>query len=469
MKFYRNAIILVVVLAILVGGYVFVSKKKGSVSSDSATTTTKGINVITLDSGKISKISLIKKDITLDFIKGKTDWELSSPAGIKTSSDNVYTVTENAKTLSASKIVEEKSSNLSQYGLDNPAAEIVLDTSDNKTQTLDLGNKTPTNDSYYLVDKATNKVYIIDSYYGDQLLDAKNYIRDKTLFHFTTDKDGLVTDANLVAMDRGGKLLFSSKLDSDKNWVLTAPFEANAQSDNISPIIDAFSKLAVSSFIEDNAADLNKYGLANPAYALEVDTAKAKNRILLGVAKPGSNEMYALIDGTKDVFTIDPSSLTFLDKPFKEIIEPFVFITNINDVTRIDVTMDGRTDTSIVQTDKSAKPDTDKDKFYFNGKLATAKDKDDRQPFRAYYQSLIGVLLDSVDIGALPVGKPEITIEYTLSKAPGKMKVEFISKDKDYYYAMRNGKYTNVLVLKSQFDGPDGIRESYKKLMAVLK
>jgi hypothetical protein len=376
--------------------------------------------------------------------------------------------------ITADKLIENKATNLSQYGLDNPVLEIVISSGASKTQTLEVGNKTPTQDDYYLMDKASNKVVTVSSYTVDQFMDAKNAIRDKTLFNLTVDTTtNTVKDAIGVSMDRAGQLLFTAKLQSDSNWALTAPFEANANADGVAPIIDAFTKIAVSSFVEDNATDLDKYGLKNPAYALEVDTtSKGKNRILLGTLKPGSTEMYAMLDGTKDVFTIDPSALTFLDKPFKEIIEPFAYIVNIDTVTKIDVTMDGQTVTSTIMTDKdkgAVKADKDKDKFTINGKDATMKDKDDNQPFRAYYQALIGITLDSIEMGAVPTGAPEVTITYTLNKAPGIMKVEFIPKDKDYYYVVKNGKYSNILVLKSQFDKqPDGVRATYKTLMALV-
>jgi hypothetical protein len=239
----------------------------------------------------------------------------------------------------------------------------------------------------------------------------------------------------------------------------------------MAPIIDAFTKLTISSFIEDNATDLEKYGLKTPAYALEVNTSKGKNRILLGTVKQGSTELYAIIDGSKDVFTIDPSALTFLDKPFREIIEPFIYIVNIDTVTKIDVTMDGQTVISTIETDKDkgeVQADKDKDKFTVNGKDATLKDDNDDQPFRKYYQALIGITLDGIEMDAVPVGAPEITFSYTLNKAPETMKVEFISKDKDYYYVVKNGKYSNILVQKTQFDKLEGVRDTYKILMDLI-
>lgn len=473
MKLYRNAIILVVVLALLIGAYVVISKKKGNDTTGTATTTTtQNLNVLSLDSAKVNEVTIKNKDVLLNFTKNKEDWILKSPTGLKTNKDQILGVISGITGLTADKVIEEKATNLGQYGLDNAVTEIVINTSDNKTQTLELGNKTPTQDAYYLLDKGSNKVVTVSQYTADQFLDAKNQIRDKTLFTFEVDeKTGAVKDINGVAMDRSGKLLFTAKMGSESNWTLTAPFEANANGESMTPIIDAFTKITVSSFIEDNATDLEKYGLKTPAYALEVNTSKGKNRILLGTAKQGSTELYAMLDGSKDVFTIDPSALTFLDKPFKEIIEPFIYIVNIDTVTKIDVTMDEQIITSTIETDKDkgeVKADKDKDKFTINGKDASLKDANDDQPFRKYYQALIGITLDGIEMDAVPVGTPEITFTYTLNKAPGTMKVEFISKDKDYYYVVKNGKYSNILVQKTQFDKPEGVRDTYKILMDLI-
>src|SRR5665647_3276989 len=470
MKLYRNAIILVVVLALLIGAYVIISKKKGSDTTNEATTT-QNLTILSIDSAKVSEVTVKNKDILLDFTKNGTDWVLKSPVGLKTNKDQISTLISGITGITPDKLIEEKASNLNQYGLDNPVLEIVILSTENKAQTLEFGNKTPTQDGYYLMDMASNKVVTVSTNTVEQFLDAKNAIRDKTLFNLTVDATaGTVKDATGISMYRAGELLFTAKLEADSNWALTAPFVATANVESMIPIITAIAQLSVSGFVEDNATDLDKYGLKNPAYALEVDTtSKGKNKILLGSVKQGSTELYAVFEGSKDVFTIDPSTLTFLDKPFKEIIEPFIYIAHIDTVTRIDVTMDGRTDTSTILTDKDngeVKADNDKDKFTINGKDATAKDANDDQPFRKYYQALIGITLDGIEIDAVPTGKPEITINYTLTKAPGTMKVEFIPKDKDYYYVVKNGKYSNIVVQKSQFDKPDeGVRATYKTLI----
>src|SRR5659263_113251 len=268
MKLYRNAIILVVVLALLISAYVVISKKKGSDTTNA--TTTQNLTILSIDSEKVSEVTVKNKDILLDFTKNETDWVLKSPVGLKTNKDQISTLISGITGITPDKLIEEKASDLNQYGLDNPVLEIVILSTENKTQTLEFGNKTPTQDGYYLMDMASNKIVTVSTNTVEQFLDAKNAIRDKTLFNLTVDATaGTVKDATGISMYRAGELLFTAKLEADSNWALTAPFVANANAESMTPIITAIAQLSVSSFVEeDNATDLDKYGLKNPAYAL---------------------------------------------------------------------------------------------------------------------------------------------------------------------------------------------------------
>ena len=66
-------------------------------------------------------------------------------------------------------------------------------------------------------------------------------------------------------------------------------------------------------------------------------------------------------------------------------------------------------------------------------------------------------------------GSPEITIEYKLKKSPGKYKIELISKDSDYYYLMKNGKFSNFLVSKKMINKKSGFVEKFSDLDKFIK
>lgn len=460
MKLYRNAIILIVVLALMVTGYVFLKNKKSAGNANEASTTeTETVKIIDVAADKAQEITIESKDSKLIFGKKEKDWVLTQPSDIKVDSSAVSSLTSDILALNADKVIEENAADLSKYGLATPGTKVTVKLTDGSLKVLEMGDSTPTKDGYYVKLQGSNKVYTIGSYTGDRFVNTKKQIRVKTLF------EGKAEDVTAIGMEKGGKVVFVAK-KSGEDWSLTAPIEGSVNTSNLGPIIDASVGTSITEFVEENPADLDKYGLKNPSYALEVETKKdGKVKLLLGKEDKQNSCYYAKLDGKNDVFTVATSAFNFLDKPLKEIIDVFAYIVNINDVSNIVVDMDGQTTNIGIETNKD---DKDKDKFTVNGKDATMKDQKGDQPFRKYYQALIGVTLSEIEIGAVPTAKPEITFTYTLKKAPGTMKVEFIPKDDRSYYVVRNGKYSNIVVDKKKFDEPEGVRDTYKKLMDIL-
>lgn len=468
MKLYRNAIILVVVLGLLIGVYAVVKNKKASnTQADNVDT----IKIFDLDTDKMAEITLENKDGTFVFVRETVKekendkeverkvWKISSPRDLKIDESKVNSIAINFATLIADKVIEDNASDLAKYGLDKPVV-VSVKMDDGTVKALEIGDETPTKGGYYVKENGSSKVYTIGSYTGEKLKVGKNDLRDKVLFTIKSE------DIIGFSMERKGQIVFSSKKLGDVDWSMTSPIQGNVNTSALAPMLDAVAKASVMNFVEENAADLEKYGLTNPAYSFEIETSAGKNKLLLGSEKEKGKEIYAKLADNNEVFTISEESFNFLDKPLKEIIEVFAYIVNINDVNKIVVEMDGQTVTSDIQTDKD---DKDKDKFSVNGKdVSGLKDDKDSQLFRKYYQALIGVTLSDIEIGADPSGKPEITFTYYLKKAPGTMKVEFIPKDDRYYYVMRNGQYTGILVEKKKFDEPEGIRVTYKKLAEAM-
>ncbi len=78
-------------------------------------------------------------------------------------------------------MVEEKASNLSQYGLADAAFEAVIGEKDNKTQKLLLGDKTPSGNAVYAKLDGDPRVFTIASYDKNNIDKSVNDLRDKRL------------------------------------------------------------------------------------------------------------------------------------------------------------------------------------------------------------------------------------------------------------------------------------------------
>ena len=461
MKLYRNAIILVVIVALLVGAYFVINKYK---PADQSTTDTNTIKLTNYTSTDIASVTLENPDGMFVIEPSGSEWVLTSPTNIRYDSSILSSIVINASSVIADKVVEENPKDLAMYGLDKPK-KVTITGKDGNSTTLEIGNLTPTQSAYYVKTADKSAVYIVSTYTGDYLVTGKNGLRTKTPYTVTSD---MITS---LAMDRNGSNLFTAARDANKtDWSMSKPISAGVNGSALAPMLDALSQTTIVNFVEDKPADLAKYGLDKPAYVFDFSTTTAGAiKLELGDEKIKGSEMYAKLSGSDEVFTIDPSKYTFLDKPLKEIVNVFAYIVNVDQVKAIDLTMDGKTTHMTVDTyvDGNGKTDSDKDKFTVNGMDATGKDKDDNQPFRTFYQSLIGITLDDVLIDAKPAGPADITIDYTLKT--GKMKVEYISKDANYYYVVRNGEYAGILVKKNKVDyGPIGMKNSYKTMMDFL-
>ncbi len=463
MKLYRNAIILLVVVALLAGAYLLVrNMKKDDTLTDPTEQYERLTDYLTED---IESVTLINKSGTFVIVKKDDNWALSSPTDIRYDADILSSIVINASSIVADKVVEENAADLSIYGLTDPAKAVVKTKSGEET-ILEVGNLTPTGGGNYVKLAGSNKVYVISNFVGGRLTAGKNDIRSKQMFDFTSDK------IDTIAMSRKGSSLFSAVVEDDGvSWTMTYPISGSVNEGAVNPMLDALSSTYINDFVEEAPKDLSQYGLDKPSYEFEFTVEGKKYKLSLGDEKIKDTVIYAMLDGSNEVVTISMGPYNFLDKPLKEILKIFAYIVNIDQVKAIDLTMDGKTDHMALEVykDEEGRMDYEKDKFYFNGVDATGEDEEGKQPFRKLYQALIGVGLDEIDTEGKPEGPAEIIFDYTLVDGT-KMKVEFISKDENYYYVVRNGEYAGILVKKrNKVDfGLEGVRQTYKKLIDFL-
>jgi hypothetical protein len=458
MKLFRNAIIMVVVLGLLVGAYFFISSKKtGDPAAASDTTADKTISILKVAQEKIISLSYSNKNGSFTLNKKNKAWSVEPAMELPIDNSVAEASASDMSAVSAEKLIEEKASDPGKYGLDKPTT-VKIGTSDGKTYELEVGTLSPTNEGIYVRKKGEDKIYLLGSYYLDKLNLKKTYFAGKQI---------LAVDATTLkkfSYEKAGKMQFAFSINSESDMKVIAPIQEVAEVSSIQSILKSVVQLAISEVIDENPSDLAKYGLDKPAYVIEYGDSKTTKKILFGKAEK-SSILYAKFDGGKTVFTIDISPLSFLDMKLGDVVNPFIYMPNINDVNKIELSIDGKTIVSDITT---VKDNSDKDTFKVDGKDANMKNKDDKSLFRNFYSSMIGITMAKYEPDAKPKGAPEVTIKYYMKPNSELVKIDLISKDDNYYYAMRNGLYLNRLVLKSKLNDPDGIRESYKELKNAI-
>ncbi|HEX2924993.1 MAG TPA: DUF4340 domain-containing protein [Ruminiclostridium sp.] len=470
MKLYRNAIILVVVLALLAGAYFFInSRKSGTNSASEATPSAKTIKVTDLKSDKINSVEYKNDKGEFTLKKQGTNWEMNPASEFALDPNTVVTAVNDLAVIEANKVVSENAANLADYGLDKPAT-VVVGLSDGTSKELEVGKKSPTGEDVYLMLKGDPKVYTVGGYFEDKLEVGRGYF---------AVKDILPVDAKALkkfSYEKNGQMQYSVDIASDSDMKIVAPIKEEADTTKIGQMLDPVVKLAITDIVDENPTDVAKYGLAKPAYVITYGDSKTTKTIMFGNtvqntgadsgASTGGNIVYAKYPDKKSIFTVDISQLSFLDVSMQDIISPFVYIPSINDVNKVELSIDGKTIVSDIKTVKDKK---EEDRFKVDGKDANMQDSNSNSLFRNFYQAMIGIVLNKYAPDDKPSGgKPDITIKYYMKPDNKVVTVDYISKDNNYYYAMKDGVYTNRIVLKSQFDQESGIRDTYKKLKAAL-
>ena len=103
---------------------------------------------------------------------------------------------------------------------------------------------------------------------------------------------------------------------ANDTWTIVQPVEAPADRNNISDVVTNLASLEEQRVVDENAADLKAYGLAEPridvTFQVEGDTEP--KRILLGEKTPASTAVYAKLPSGNRVFLVDTALETAADR-----------------------------------------------------------------------------------------------------------------------------------------------------------
>jgi len=136
----------------------------------------------------ISKIDLKKKGADeIVLAKSNGQWQITAPKPLGTDQSTVSSMLATLSSLSSDRLVEEKASNLGQYGLSEPALEADVTVKD-KTQQLLLGDATPTGSAVYAKLDGDPRVFTVATYEKNNIDKSVNDLRDKRLLTVNPDK-----------------------------------------------------------------------------------------------------------------------------------------------------------------------------------------------------------------------------------------------------------------------------------------
>ena len=221
--------------------------------------------ILTLKQDEISKLEIKKKGgEAVDLAKGDSGkWQITAPKPLGVDQEAVSSLLSTVSSLNSERLVEDKASDLNQYGLAQPSIELDITTKDAKRQKLFLGDDAPVGNATFAKLENDPRVFTIASYSKTSLDKSANDLRDKRLLTLDFDKLSqleLVTKKQDIQFGR-----------NKQEWQIVKPKPSRADNFQVEEIVRKLRDAKMDTSVAD--ADAKKAAAAF-ASATQVATAK---------------------------------------------------------------------------------------------------------------------------------------------------------------------------------------------------
>ena len=184
----RGLLIAAAVFAVLAGTLYWSDHHKPSTSVEASADSPPPI--LHLDEAAITQLEIKKKAAPpIVLVKPASgSWQITQPKPWGADQSTVSSTISTLSSLNSERLVEEKAADLKRYGLDSPALQVNLTGKDNKTQSLLIGDDTPTGSAVYAMLAGQPRVFTMASYNKSSLDKTLDDLRDKRLLTIPADK-----------------------------------------------------------------------------------------------------------------------------------------------------------------------------------------------------------------------------------------------------------------------------------------
>jgi hypothetical protein len=302
----RGLMIATVVLAALAGALYWSNHHKpaGDAAKISADATPK---ILSLHEGDIASIVIKKKDgeevaLAKD---GAGKWEITGPKRAAADQDAVSSMLSTLSSLSSDRLIEEKASNLGQYGLSEPTLQVSVTGKGAKTQELLVGDDTPTGGGAYANLEGDPRVFSIASYTKSSLDKSAKDLRDKRLFTVESEK---ISRVELITKKQD--IEFGRNKDG---WQILKPKPLRADAFRVEELVRNLkdAKMDVSASDADEKKAASAFATGSPMATAKVTDESGTQELQVRKSKDG---YYAKSSAVEGVYKVSDELAQVLNK-----------------------------------------------------------------------------------------------------------------------------------------------------------
>jgi len=263
--------------------------------------------IFTLKDTDLSKIEIKKKGAE-EVALAKNDagkWQITSPTQLSADQDAVSSMASTLSSLNSERVVEDKGTDLKQYGLSEPVIEVDIATKDGKSQKLLFGDDTPAGNAVFAATAGDPRVFTIASYTKTSIDKSPSDLRDKRLLTADFDKIGQVElDAKKQSIE------FGRNKDA---WQILKPRPLRADNFTVEDLVrrlkDAKMDLTASTADEKKAA--SAFSSGTPVATAKVTDAAGTQELQIRKSK---DDYYAKSSAVAGIYKVANDLGQALDK-----------------------------------------------------------------------------------------------------------------------------------------------------------
>jgi uncharacterized protein DUF4340 len=336
----RGLLVATIILAAL-GGTLYWSNHRKPEDTTTKAAADAPPKILALNQPDISRVE-IKKKGGEEIMLTKNDtgkWQISAPKALPADQNTVSNMLSPLSTLNAERLIEDKASNLEQYGLTHPAIEVEITQKDAKKYELLFGDDTPTGSGTFTALGGDPRVFTVATYNKNGFDKSADDLRDKRLMTFDTDK---VSRVELTAKKQ--TIEFGRNKDE---WQIVKPGPYRAEGYQVDALV---RNLGDAKMEVGGTEDAKKVAAA---FASGTQIATAKLTDVSGTQelqlRKNKDDYYAKSSAIEGIYKVSSGLGTQLDKSLDDFRNKKLFDFGFSDPERIEM-HDGAKTYSLVRS-----------------------------------------------------------------------------------------------------------------------
>ena len=294
----KTTLKLLLIFLILFTSIYFIEVKRSEAQSKRAELAMRLFNV-PIDNVRSYSIKTSKSEIVL--YKESDKWLITSPVQTLVDSNAVVENLASILGIKIERIIQSPESDLNVYGLTEPRGAFQLNTIDNKTIQLMVGNENPIGGFLYVKFNGSADITLVSQSLWNQVNKGLFDLRDRKIVHINP----LEVQRIKISRSNSETIVLEKREDA---WWLVQPVQSLAKSEVVLTFLNRLASARIREFIDESLRDLSRYGLDSARLRIDLFSGSEDQPTTLVIGNPKDKDrglVYASNQSLRPIFLLD--------------------------------------------------------------------------------------------------------------------------------------------------------------------